>query len=82
MFLSIFRAQRPRIWHRAIAVVLLCLLASASSAQEASRGVALVIGNGDYAHLSRLANPVHDAHAIKDLLDGLGFQTDVNDNRD
>ena len=37
---------------------------------------ALVIGNGAYRNLSRLANPVNDANDITDALQGLGFTVD------
>jgi uncharacterized caspase-like protein len=58
------------------ALALLCV-ASAAPATEARflRGVALVVGNGDYAHLARLANPAQDARAIETLFEDLGFET-------
>jgi len=37
---------------------------------------ALVIGNGNYAGLSRLANPVNDANDVADALGKLGFTVD------
>jgi uncharacterized caspase-like protein len=46
------------------------------------RGVALVIGNGDYAHLPALANPGHDADAVETLLSRLGFDSVRRANRD
>lgn len=46
------------------------------------RGVALVIGNGDYAHLPALTNPENDARAIENLLDDLGFETELSSDRD
>ena len=58
-------------------LMLLCLfwLAGATAAL-ADKRVALVIGNGDYRTLGRLANPVADADAIARLLTGgpLGFK--------
>jgi len=39
----------------------------------ALHGVALVIGQSDYASLPKLANPPNDARAIDQLLDQLGF---------
>ena len=58
-------------------LMLLCLfwLASATAAL-ADKRVALVIGNGDYRTLGRLANPVADADAMAALLAGgtLGFK--------
>ncbi|MDP3895366.1 MAG: caspase family protein, partial [Mesorhizobium sp.] len=44
-------------------------------AADTLRGVALVIGNGAYEHLTPLANPETDARAIEDMLDDLGFET-------
>ena len=46
------------------------------------KGVALVIGNGDYEHIAKLANPVNDARAIEDLLHRLGFETTMASDRD
>src|SRR4051794_2732138 len=40
------------------------------------KGVALVIGESDYATLNKLDNPKRDARAMDDLLDELGFQVD------
>ncbi|OJX19029.1 MAG: hypothetical protein BGO82_03020 [Devosia sp. 67-54] len=37
------------------------------------RGVALVVGEADYAALPKLGNPGNDARAMDDLLDKLGF---------
>ena len=45
-------------------------------------GVALVVGNGKYEHIAPLANPEADARAVEDLLNGLGFDTDVATDRD
>lgn len=60
------------------------LLASAgfSTAAEPLRGVALVIGQSEYQHLSKLPNPASDARQIEELLDKLGLETDVVENRD
>ncbi len=38
------------------------------------RRVALVIGNSDYEHTARLANPINDAEAMGDSLTELGFE--------
>ena len=68
-----------------VAAVLLGLpLASPASAQgsKALKGVALVIGNGDYEHISPLPNPPNDARAVEEMLDALGFETDVALDRD
>ncbi len=56
-----------------MAIALLALPLSHALAADALRGVALVIGEGDYQQLPRLANPKDDARAIGDLLYRLGF---------
>lgn len=73
-------------WRLAAALILaaflhLCLSLPAS-AREPLRGIALVIGNGDYEHLAPLANPENDAEAVEDLLDQLGFETYLSIDRD
>jgi uncharacterized caspase-like protein len=50
--------------------------ATAAEAPAALRGVALVIGNGDYEHLPKLANP-----PVEDLLSKLGFDTSLASDR-
>lgn len=62
----------------------LLLLVSMSSAQDARplRGVAMVIGNSEYEHLSALANPANDARAVEMLLADLGFETELSSDRD
>ncbi|MBX3576606.1 MAG: caspase family protein [Rhizobiaceae bacterium] len=64
--------------------LLLAALAFAAPvhAAETLRGVALVIGNGDYAHLPALANPANDADAIEAMLSDLGFDSVRRTNRD
>jgi len=58
-------------------------LPAAAHAADAKplKGVALVIGNGDYEHIGKLANPVNDARAIEAMLDGLGFETTLVSDR-
>jgi formylglycine-generating enzyme required for sulfatase activity len=59
-----------------LAPLLLVLLAAAwlaAPAAAAERRVALVIGNGEYQHMSVLANPAHDARAVAALLQKKGF---------
>ena len=41
----------------ALALALVLLVPHSSRAEVALKGVALVIGNGDYQHLPKLANP-------------------------
>lgn len=43
--------------------------------QDQGRRVALVIGNGNYAHTPKLANPSRDAQAVAASLRGIGFQS-------
>ncbi|SMH50797.1 caspase family protein [Mesorhizobium australicum] len=57
------------------ALALLCAAAPSLAADKPLRGVALIIGNGNYEHLAKLANPPEDARAIEDLFDELGFET-------
>ena len=59
----------------------LCFAAGPVAAQEPLKGVALVIGQSEYAHLAKLDNPGNDAKRVDELLTGLGFKTDVVDNR-
>src|ERR1700674_4893697 len=61
----------------ACAVMLIWLGAMPSHAE---RRVALVIGNGDYAHADKLANPVTDARRLKEALVKLGFETVYGEN--
>jgi uncharacterized caspase-like protein len=70
----------------AVLVAFLLLLAGTTGprAEEARplRGVALVIGNGKYAHLPALANPRNDADAIDALFSDLGFDAVRRTDRD
>jgi uncharacterized caspase-like protein len=52
----------------------LCALLLAAGAASAERRVALVLGNSDYQHAPALTNPVRDAKAMADLLNGLDFE--------
>ena len=52
----------------------LAILAAQVAASAAERRVALVIGNSAYQNVPALDNPAHDARAIADRLEGLGFQ--------
>ena len=49
---------------------------SQETPQSAPSKYALVIGNGSYLNLSRLANPVNDANDIAGVLSELGFSVD------
>src|SRR5712691_5657427 len=65
-------------WLRSItfglsAVVVVLLLVGTASAQLAERRVALVIGNGKYYQVPRLANPTSDARLMAETLTAAGF---------
>ncbi|MFZ1102597.1 MAG: caspase family protein [Hyphomicrobiaceae bacterium] len=65
----------PLTWGRSpfgYAALALALLAVAPAA-SAEKRVALVIGNGNYAKVGKLPNPVRDAAAIEALLRTAGF---------
>jgi uncharacterized caspase-like protein len=61
---------------------LLAVPVEAALAANALKGVALVVGNGAYRHLPALGNPANDSRAIQQLLDSLGFDTRLADDRD
>lgn len=63
----------PRFVAAALVCVTLMLTASGGSAQP-QRRIALVIGNGAYEYLPRLANPVSDARLIATTLQSVGFE--------
>ena len=65
----------------ALAIVLFAGFAQAEGDKQL-RGVALVIGESDYENIPKLTNPEHDARAIEEMLDSLGFETDVSNDRD
>lgn len=68
----------------AFCALLLAFCASASVAQDSKplKGVALIIGQSHYAHVTPLANPAQDARAVDGLLTGLGFDTRSVTDRD
>ena len=66
----------------AASLVSVALVSARADDAKPLRGVALVIGNGDYKSIARLANPVNDARAIEDLLHTLGFETTMASDRD
>jgi tetratricopeptide (TPR) repeat protein len=49
--------------------------APGAPAISVTRKVALIVGNGAYRNVEKLANPPRDAKLIADTLRGLGFQT-------
>jgi uncharacterized caspase-like protein len=54
---------------------LLGLMASAASAQQEPRKVALIVANGNYASSGRLANPVSDGTLVASAARQAGFET-------
>lgn len=60
--------------------ILLAILGSAPLSSFAAERVALVIGNGKYAHVPELANPANDAREVAALLKTGGYEvTEVVD---
>ena len=53
--------------------VLLCILTLVSANTLAAERIALVIGNGDYEHVTKLRNPPKDVRLIKESLNDIGF---------
>jgi uncharacterized caspase-like protein len=85
--------QRGRLWPAlrygtgavawlVLALALFAIPTQAADESRALRGVALVIGNGDYVSLPRLANPTNDADAIEAVLADLGFDSVRRTDRD
>ncbi len=64
------------------AIIFLCAAVSSMSVAIAERRVALVVGNSDYEHSSKLANPINDANDVTSALEDVGFKvitvTDVD----
>ena len=58
---------------RSLLITLSLLLTGMATAQPTERRVALVIGNGQYHHVPRLANPTRDARLMADTLERVGF---------
>jgi uncharacterized caspase-like protein len=65
------------IARRWAAFLLATLLSLTAESAQAERRVALVIGNGAYAHTTTLRNPVNDAEAMGEALAQLGFEVIV-----
>ncbi len=59
---------------RVLTLITVLLVALITSSAQAERRVALVIGNGAYAHAAPLANPANDARAVAAALTRLGFE--------
>lgn len=80
------QAGGAKLWPllAALALIALFLQLLPAGAEEVPplKGIALVIGEANYKHLTPLDNPDDDARAIKRLLDGLGFDARDVVNRD
>ena len=72
--------RRPPLAAPVPAAPTVAALPPATAASTPQARVALVIGNGDYRHAARLANPANDATDIAQALRKLGF--DVTEGRD
>lgn len=73
------QGQRGVVGRLGIAAAVLCWTILPAAAQEALRGVALVIGQSAYEEASGLRvlkNPENDARALDDLLDDMGFEVE------
>ena len=61
-----------------LGLIITAMLALPAAAADAPlRGVALVIGQSEYAHLPDLKNPANDATAMEEMLSRLGFEVTV-----
>ena len=63
-----------------ILVVLLTFFPVSLWAQQNPQKIALVIGNGAYASIERLVNPVNDASDVAEKLRSLGYQVELQTN--
>ena len=72
--------RRPPVAAPVPAAPTVAALPPATAASTPQARAALVIGNGDYRHAARLANPANDATDIAQALRKLGF--DVTEGRD
>jgi Caspase domain len=69
-------SRAVRMWLARIFLFLAAVLLTAAQADAETR-IALVIGNAAYKAMPQLANPTHDATALRDALTKLGFDTDL-----
>ena len=63
-----------QLFIRLLVGALLAVSVTWSSASQAERRVALIIGNGAYKNVPKLPNPSKDAKAMSSLLRNLGFE--------
>jgi hypothetical protein len=67
----------PKILPVFAILTIFTLLPNAGFAQAVPSRFALVIGNGDYSELAKLANPANDAADMAAALKSLGFETQL-----
>ncbi len=65
-----------------VAATLVLVVFASTSVVLADGRVALVVGNGTYAHIERLPNPENDAVDMAAALRRLGFDGNGNQKRD
>lgn len=80
--MNVFVRRKAKTMLAGIMIMLIAAAQSFAQDTQPLKGVALVIGNGQYEHLPPLANPVNDARAVEALLDNLGFETTLVSDRD
>ena len=68
--------NQSKLFALTLAVLLSCVLSTALASESRSR-YALVIGNGEYQTMTRLANPVNDATDVAQELAQYGFAVDL-----
>lgn len=78
---ALFR-RGMRAWLVGVAVAVTPMGIAVVAAAEELRGVALVVGQSEYEHLPELPNPSRDARRIEELLNGLGIDADMVEDRD
>lgn len=71
----------PSLWG-ALCVALALVLAGPKAHAAVEERHALVIGNGNYSQLGRLANPTSDAELIAERLRSVGFKVEVRTDLD
>ncbi|MER9045784.1 caspase family protein [Mesorhizobium sp. M0923] len=71
-------------WLTAFVAALLCLVVTSTHAAEPAslKGVALIVGQSKYRHITALPNPANDARDIAKLLTDLGFDARSVTDRD
>lgn len=79
--IAALRAGQARGWI-ALAFASVLFLVSPAQTQDALKGVALIIGQSKYDHITDLPNPAQDAREISKLLTDLGFDARSVSDRD